>query len=84
MSMRLTREDLVSLIDALDALAAVPADIKQVRVGNHEVILERFEAKNPGGSVSYIVRGITDRAIGTPAYRDQGTGMEVREAPRRR
>lgn len=73
MSMRLTREDLEQMMLVLDSLEAVPADIRQVRVGGHEVILERVEDNNKRSGVSYVIRGITDKESGTPAYRDRGS-----------
>lgn len=68
MSMRMTAGDLEKVIEVLKSLEAVPASIKQVEVSGHEVILERFEDQRNG--VSYVVRGITDKRSGTPAYRD--------------
>lgn len=70
MSMRLTRDDLEKIMSVLDSLETVPADIRQVAVNSHEIILERIEDNKRSG-VSYIVRGITDKASGTPAHRDR-------------
>lgn len=70
MSMRLTREDLSQLMTILDALATVPAEVKTIRVGKHEVHLDKIEDNNQRSGVSYIVRGITDRVHGDTESRD--------------
>lgn len=72
MSMRMTREDLSDLITMMDALESVPAEIKTVRIGSHEVYLHKIEDSNKRSGVSYIVRGITDKVSSEPVYRDGG------------
>ena len=69
MSMRITKHDLQNIIQTIEQLEKVPAQVRQVTVGDHEVILEAVDDQREGRA--YLVRGITDKASGTPAYRGQ-------------
>lgn len=78
MSMRMTAEDLEKLIQVMRSLEEIAAEIKTVRVGAHEVHLDRIEDRNKTSGVSYVARGITDKPHAESAYRDSGTGVTVR------
>jgi hypothetical protein len=79
----MTAEDLEKLVQVMRSLEEVAAEIKTVRVGAHEVHLDRIEDHNNTSGVSYIVRGITDKPHAEPAYRDSGSGMTARSLPGR-